>query len=231
MTNNWIDENTSPEELIKGFADAVQQSKKTALENAEKERLDILNDIQNQEENLKPYLQQDSWLLVSEAIPLNLGYGRKSLGIASRAPEFSDIYRLSKADAGQSLKILNLDQKEQLWRVKPKDFVSWLNLKGFDVLPALEDAFLVKRKASNTSEPHPNAERHAVKREQILQAALAVLAAYPDQCLNDKKEISATRITNIIEEKSPVWFGEDDIPLSRSNMEKLIRKAINTLKK
>lgn len=174
----------------------------------------------------------DTWLLYSEAIP----YCR-----AVEPSQWSSIehgYRhwtdqlkpLMKASVGDTLKVINPDAKEKDWRVKPKEFVKWLHSKGMRPRKELEDVLKLKfttneaKNESNYSE-HPNAEHHAQKRQQILEAALAILANYPDQCM-DKGKVSGAAIARIMEEKSTLWFKYDDIPLSVRKVRELINQAL-----
>jgi hypothetical protein len=174
----------------------------------------------------------DTWLLHSEAIP----YCR-----AVEPSQWSSIehgYRdwtdkltpLIKAGVGATLMVINPDAKEKDWRVKPKEFVKWLHSKGMRPRKELEDVLKLKfttNEAKNESSysEHPNAEHDAQKRQQILEAALAILANYPDQCM-DKGKVSGAAIARIMEEKSTLWFKYDDIPLSVRKVRELINQAL-----
>jgi len=68
-------------------------------------------------------------------------------------------------------------------------------------------------------------ERHAVNREQVLGAALSVVCSFQEQCKNKRGKIEATKICNLIEEKSPLFWPDTGEPiLSTESIERLIRK-------
>jgi len=70
-------------------------------------------------------------------------------------------------------------------------------------------------------------ERHAANREQILGAALSVLAQYPDKCKNQKGKIVAAKISVLIDEKAPLfWESTGEPPLSVNVMTRLISEWI-----
>lgn len=72
---------------------------------------------------------------------------------------------------------------------------------------------------------HGNTERNAQKREEILGAALSVLARWPDECKNGAGRIEATKIRALIENKSYMFWREDgEPPLSTGEIEKLLRQ-------
>jgi len=87
-----------------------------------------------------------------------------------------------------------------------------------------------KLRLNNGKSPTPSLinkyqERHAVKREGILGAALSVLASYPEQCKNKSGNIEATKIRAVIEEKALLFWPETGEPaLSTEGTERLIRE-------
>jgi len=76
--------------------------------------------------------------------------------------------------------------------------------------------------------PSGHEERHAKNREQILGAALSVIAQWPDQCQNSSGKFEATKIAKLVDEKSLLYWPEKaEPPLSREKMEREISKWIN----
>jgi len=70
-------------------------------------------------------------------------------------------------------------------------------------------------------------ERHAANREQILGAALSVLAQYPNECKNKKGKIVAAKICTLIDEKAPLfWESTGEPPLSVNVMTRHISEWI-----
>jgi hypothetical protein len=71
---------------------------------------------------------------------------------------------------------------------------------------------------------HLNSERFASNREQVLGAALSVLARYPEQCINKVGNLEATKIRVLIEEKALLFWPETGEPVLGSEaIERLIR--------
>jgi len=77
------------------------------------------------------------------------------------------------------------------------------------------------------TEINNHSERHAVNREQILGAALSVLAQYPNECKNKKGKIVAAKICTLIDEKAPLfWESTGEPPLSVNVMTRHISEWI-----
>lgn len=80
---------------------------------------------------------------------------------------------------------------------------------------------------NSPTKPHGNTEINAQKREQILGAAMSVLANWPEQCRNSAGKFEATKIATRIDEKSLLyWPKTGEPPLSREKMEREISKWI-----
>lgn len=71
-------------------------------------------------------------------------------------------------------------------------------------------------------------EANASKREEILGAAVAVIANFPDQCMWGEK-ISGKRVYELINDKSPLWWDSGEPPLKDEAAIKLINKWLKTL--
>lgn len=73
---------------------------------------------------------------------------------------------------------------------------------------------------------HGNAELNAEKREQVLGAAIAVMANFPDQCKRGGS-YSGTRIATVIDQKMELWWpNEEEPPLAISTMTKMISQHL-----
>lgn len=71
-------------------------------------------------------------------------------------------------------------------------------------------------------------EHHAKKREEVLGAALSVLIQWPDQCKNKQGKIQATKIAQLVDKKSSLFWEEPgDPPIGNAKIESLIREWIN----
>lgn len=186
------------------------------------------------EEYAKSYLVKDTLKVMDEAIPLLLGvipsdwnilrqyfnYGHKSLA-------------LIESDQYGSLEVINGDKRKGLWRVKTKDFFKWADDKGLLKSKGLIEAIKNTKGLSNPkrvakgSKLHGNTENNALAREEVFKSALAVMKHFPEQCISErKKEVTASQVANVIDEKAPLWWPEEGKPpLARATIEKLIQSA------
>jgi len=80
---------------------------------------------------------------------------------------------------------------------------------------------------------HKNTEINARKREDVLGAALAAVIAFPKECTTRKGVIQGTKIIEVIEQKSPLFFSayDDEPPLSNDTMTRLVNKYLRILEK
>lgn len=181
-------------------------------------------------------LKMETWLLYSEALAVCQGWTPEPNRNAPYCvSDWAQVLK-KQAEASQhtSLPLLNPQDKPAQWRVKPKAFITWLRKKNLHPIREVDasiDRVLAEQSPTKTvdsdAEPNKYAERHAVNREAVLHAAVAVLAAFPEQCRKNGK-VTASAVVNQIEEKSPLWFGSEDLPLGRRTMQDIISKAIKS---
>jgi hypothetical protein len=114
------------------------------------------------------------------------------------------------------------------WCVEPADLYRWASGRGL-VLPesfvTLMDFILraVKAPADEVAVGGtPSAPHLASVREQVLGAALNVLAKCPDQCYDAHGLCSAARIAERIAAQSMRWFNAPEPPLAGPEMTALI---------
>jgi hypothetical protein len=191
----------------------------------------ILFTSKEQARFVEPYLKLDSWFLFSIAIPVCLGYPVDKINLARMTVDYKDAENQVRAALGVSLKLINPEEKEDQWRVDPKLFVKWMVEKRIGALKAIQNYLLEDPEVRNLAVSSTQSERHSAKREQIYIAAISILVNFPDQCIGKGNKISATEIARVMEEKSPLWFGDEEPPLSSRVIKDVISKAINTAKK
>lgn len=180
--------------------------------------------------------QLDSWLLYSEALPFCQGVDPREwrqvreLHMAWQA----QVIRLIKASIGTSLKAINPEAEEGSLQVKPKVFVQWLHSKEMRPLPELESVLGVelsaeKKSKNNEYNPHGNAEIHAQRREKVLAAAVAVMAAVPDKCKRNGK-VAGSAIAEQIDVFSTQVYGVgEEAPLGSRKVAEIISKALKLI--
>lgn len=219
--------------LMDKFKNDLNQSKSKVMNEIEARHNMLLESEEAQEAFLAPFLKLDSWELFAEAVPICLGYDVNDAksGCVQSKSEYQALMRLVRSSVGVSLKVLNPEEKDIKWRVQPKAFLRWLDNKGVQPISKLSGFFLEESKVDNKFVSAAQSERHAVKREEVYIAVIAILANFNDQCRNSKGEVSPTNIERIMSEKSPLWFGENEPPLSPRVIKDLISRAIRTASK
>ncbi len=194
------------------------------------------------------WVAKDHWRLESEAIPLVFG----------RDPEQSDLqdehYRRD-ADAllqharhciehHLTLQVLNPAEAPEHWQVSPAAFYCWASVSRVQMPEALVNLMefvisTVKGEKDRLAGQAPDTvvsgqsdmgKSFDRQREQVLGAALAVLAEFPEQCRNRKGRINTAAITSLIIEHHATWFTDQDQMLSEAAMQDLINKWIKTLR-
>lgn len=218
---------------LMGMLDKHKKANQEQIENYKKQHTALIKDSEALKKFYENAVYLDTWLLHSEVIPYCMAVEPSQwFNIKSGYQQWTDkLSPLINAGAGDTLKIINPEAKERQWRVKPKEFVQWLHKKGLRPRKELEEVLGIKFKDENSRKEnyndHANAEHQAQKRQKILEAALAVLAHYPDKCM-EKGKVSGTAIGRMIEQNSPFWF-DDEVPVSERGVTDLINKALNTI--
>jgi len=115
----------------------------------------------------------------------------------------------------------------QEWTATHRDKINRLESSIYRLERENEKLRLEKGRHKPPTLMNKSKERHATKREQILGAALSVLAGYPEQCRNKSGSLEATKIRLLIEEKALLFWPETGSPvLSTEGIERLIREWI-----
>jgi hypothetical protein len=221
--------------VINQLGKHLQEKQKTSdmklidrAKNIASEQLQVSYKPDQQEEFVERYIGLDSWLLYSEAIPIAIGFRPEYIDLAKKNEQYLSIEKLAKSSANISLNILNKDDSEEKWRVLPKEFIGWAIKKELEVLTMLHQKLELKpKKELNIAVSNAQGERHSAKREQILMAAVFILGNFSSQCIGRGGKVSATEIARVMEEKSPLWFGDNDIPLSPRRVKEILSSALN----
>jgi hypothetical protein len=209
-----------------------QKSTEERIEAYRRKHIQFVSDSVELKKFYHDVVRLDTWLLSDEAIPYCVGVEPSQWhAIEPLYQQFSrKLNSLIKAGTVVTLNIVNPEAKEKKWRVMPKEFVQWLHSKGIRPRKELEESLGLQyrddKKNNLKITNHQNTEVNAQKREQILFAALSVLARWPEECTKKNGKISAAAITNLIEQKSNIWFGYDELPMTTRGMTLLISKAL-----
>ncbi len=76
---------------------------------------------------------------------------------------------------------------------------------------------------------HGNAERFASEREKVLKAALALVARFPEECRDKHGRLSGAGIVRMIEQKSTLWWEDENEMLSHRKMAEIINDSLRVL--
>ena len=86
-------------------------------------------------------------------------------------------------------------------------------------------------RSATKKEVHGNAIRYASKRQEVVGAALALLAQYPEMCRDDKQNVRAAKVRKLIEEKALLFWPETgEPPLSSEVIEKLLNSYLKQVR-
>lgn len=147
---------------------------------------------------------------------------------------------LSKSKNKRKEKILML-RKALFWAEKNDEFKAGYGKIFFG--PGLpEDSVLVLRPevmedftqrmldseagGNTATKVHGNAERHAANREQVLGAAFAVLAKWPDECRDKKGEPLASKIAAKVDAMADLFWPDAQPPLATESIAEHLRDWI-----
>lgn len=116
----------------------------------------------------------------------------------------------------------------------PKCEVEQNDLKAFFDKRGEKPPFLFPESRDDLEAERTNpklTENNASIREEVLEAALAILAKYPDECRSKDGKVMAAKIGKLIEQKAPeIWPSKGQPPRESGTIDKLICKAISRLK-
>ena len=226
MSDNEIDFVQATQALTNTLGNTLNRSNKKISD----EIYQVRSNPEHQKAFIKRFVKMDTWLILLEAIPICLGYDKKYVDYARSDKDYLKIKELVQSLVANDLDIIDHHLSIKEWKVKPKDFVRWLSDNDQFVIDELCIHFLSEEDSSlkpkNQAVSYAQSERHAVKREKVLMAAISILANFPDQCIGRGNKVSATEIARVMEEKSPLWFGEEQIPLKPKPLKELISKAL-----
>ncbi|MBA2594634.1 MAG: hypothetical protein H0U97_21305 [Gammaproteobacteria bacterium] len=180
------------------------------------------------------WLRRPVWRLREEAVPLLLGIDPVVWARGGKAPGSTEVQdrvwaavHAAVMDRGGP-RVIDSGAGPDDWCVEPADLCRWASGRGL-VLPesfvTLMDFILraVKAPAGAVAVAGTPSETHlASVREQVLGAALNVLAKCPDQCYDAHGLCSGARIAERIAAQSMRWFDAPEPPVAGPEMTALI---------
>jgi hypothetical protein len=225
-----------PEDLVGIFSKGIDGYKKGKSDQAETIRVEqvrVLNKPEQQQQFIDKYIKLDSWNLYSEALPILIGYRPEYVQYAKLDKRYAELEMLARSSANITLKIINKNDPEEKWRVLPKDVVNWAYSKKIEVLYLFSSVFSLGVSSGAEGElfkSHGNAEHNAQIKASILEAAIGVIVAFPEEC-KTYGNISSAAIFRAIDNHSPLWFKGGVLPVSERKATEYISKAIKKTQK
>lgn len=189
------------------------------------------------------WVVKDSWLLKHEALPLLFGIDPESntrLLQPDLLNNINQLWRHSKNCVEQGLlKVFNQEQVDENWRVSPLDIYRWARISRMELPDVFNRVMEFVSKTIKQPELQPasqddsNIDYGYIKfdenREKVLGIALALLAACPEICKNNRGQVRVDKIVSLIYEKGEFWLGNESLGLSTTAIRDLISKWLNTL--
>lgn len=220
-----------PSEAIKVMSEYRGKIKETEKRDAVARYNEYSKDADYFNKLFKKYLTKETLKVMDEAIPIILGVLPSDwFKLRAKFNYGHQIFEVIDSDRYGSLNVINGDKRKGLWRVSTKEFFKWADAKGLLKAKGIIEA-LKSAKGSEVVHSKPQrAKKYSKDREVLLSAVVAVLANYPEDCRQKSGNVSASKIASIVEQKSPIWWPDGEIPFSIETMARHIREAINTLK-
>jgi hypothetical protein len=222
----------------------------TAKEDLRFREKEIFGEEKLQQQRLyEKWVSKHSWLLKSEGIPLLLGMDPDTVNdseFTDDEQEHDDLWNHAKKCVEQNLlPVRNREMSPEIWEVNPVDLYRWASISRIMVpehlvrliefvihtikQPEAEIKSLEGKNNHSSGGDLVQPEMFQNQREQVLGAALAILAKYPEKCKNSKGKIRSERIVNLFNEKGDIWFGDDKLLLSTAAMQDLLDKYLKTI--
>jgi len=183
---------------------------------------------------------KETWHLKSQGIPLLLSidpeiYSDSSVDEANEQ-KYQDLWKHAQHCVEQDLLlVLNRESPVDEWEAKPIDVYKWAAISRVDLPEQLSNlmefvmmAVLSTVNSSGDSSAGKSRKEASYNsdKEHILGAALAMLATYPEQCVNKKGRLRAEKIISLINEKEGSLFAGKAPDLSATASIDLINKWI-----
>ncbi len=191
------------------------------------------------------WVTKDVWHLKNEALPLLFGFDPENKSRIRNGNDFNskidELWAHAQKCVEQGLlAVKNNNDEPDNWQIKPAVIYRWATVSRVYVpqeFTVLMEFVLSTVKQTDNSDRNYNEAGNNITdasvfdndKERILGAALAILAAYPGKCKNNKGRIQANKIVDIINERGEFWFGSQIPSLSNSAMTDLINRWLQTV--
>ena len=195
-------------------------------------KLDSKNN-KNRQKLFEHWCKKEKWLLFNEGIPLLYAVDPEK---KNKIPDelVTKIEKLAshakECVKNNLLPVINNDQSEKKWEVKPINLFSWATVSRV----AMPDEFVslmsfinltVKQINNFDSNENTNSINH-VNREITLGAAISILVNAPNSSRNANEHIDSISIVQEILKNEKHWFKDTERKLSEAEMVQLINEYL-----
>jgi hypothetical protein len=179
-----------------------------------------------------------SWHLKNQAIPLLISVDPERYTNSDfdedTEKKHEDLWKHAQHCVEQDLLfVLNRESPVDDWEATPVDIYKWAAISRVDIpeqLSTLMEFVMMTLLPTTTDTPDSKYQTdisYNSDKENILGAALAMLATYPEQCMNKKGRVRAENIISLINENQTKLFGKKIPGLSPTASVDLIKKWID----
>jgi len=234
--------NALSESINQNGEDIKNKSENTSVDLWQHEQELFGADRIQQQKLYEKWIIKKTWLLKDEAIPLLCGANPESKkNSESDVMQFAELWEHAKPCVTQGLlSVTDATAAPEEWQVQPQDVYKWAAISRVNIPEQLSGIMefvlsTVKNVDSGSSgnaldtKNLRNIDNIENDKERVLGAALAILAAYPDQCRNNKGRVRANKIVEILEEKGEFWFGKSTPSLSNTAKLNLVNRWLQTI--
>ena len=217
------------------------ESADLSLDMSQREKAIYGEDNIKQQKLYEKWAVKTSWHLKSQGIPLLLSMDPDKYSDSdfdeTTEKKCQDLWEHAQHCVEQDLLVvLNRESPVDEWEVKPVDVYKWAAISRVELpvqLTSLMEfvmmSLLSTVKTSNDSSGAKSQSEvtYNSDKEHILGAALAMLATYPEECMNKKGLVRAENIVSLISKNESLLF--DNVPdLSATAAVDLVNKWIKT---
>lgn len=203
-------------ELTKKISDDILKNQEENKQSCIKYQRHLLNNKDAELTMHNEWLKKDVWSLHNEALPLAIGIhpncwetvkyfkGEEFRALQVQAHKIKE---LIPSCVGYSLTIQNIDDKERHWKVKPSDFINWLQEKDLTFTNTLHTNTLPQDDAKNLS--------HKTIKEQSIDENKTLDKKPTSKDIRDAKMLEFCKILN--EKAKPHGWDTSSIPASKTD--------------
>lgn len=211
-----------------------------SLDMRQREKAIYGEDKIRQQKLYEKWTVKTSWHLKSQAIPLLISMDPERYSDSEfddvTEKKYQDLWKHARHCVEQDLLfVLNRESPADEWEARPVDVYKWAAVSRVELpeqLTALMEFIMmsllstVNPSSDSQGDNSQSEANYSSDKEYILGAALAMLATYPEQCMNKKGRLRAENIVSLIDKNESLLFAEKTPDLSTIAAVDLVNKWI-----